>query len=170
MEVALTLAAGIPKPHIYSVTSLTEKIQNLFDENFDFLWVEGEISNFSAPVSGHHYMILKDAKSQIRAVMFRFQARQLRFTPENGMNVIAQGRIGIYPPRGEYQLVLDYLEPMGVGALALAFEQLKKKLLAQGVFDDHIKKPLPFLPRKVAVITSPTGAGSAKSDWNRSAL
>ena len=148
----------ITTPKVYSVSSLTEKIQSLLDENFDFVWVEGEISNFGAPASGHYYMILKDARSQIRAVMFRLQARQLKFTPENGMNVIAQGRIGVYAPRGEYQLVLDYLEPMGVGALALAFEQLKKKLSAQGVFDESVKRPLPFLPKKVAVITSPTGA------------
>jgi len=145
-------------PKVYSVRELTEEIQNLLEGRFDFVWVEGEISNFSAPASGHYYMVLKDEKAQIRAVMFRLQARYLRFLPENGMKVLAQGRIGVYPPRGEYQIILDYLEPMGVGALALAFEQLKKKLAAQGVFDEDIKKPLPFLPQRVAVITSPTGA------------
>jgi exodeoxyribonuclease VII large subunit len=103
-------------------------------------------------------MVLKDEKAQIKAVMFRHQARFLKFTPEDGMKVIAQGRIGVYAPRGEYQVILDYLEPMGTGALALAFEQVKKKLAADGVFDEAIKKPLPFLPQKVAVITSPTGA------------
>jgi exodeoxyribonuclease VII large subunit len=103
-------------------------------------------------------MVLKDEKAQIRAVMFRLQSRYLKFLPENGMKVIAQGRIGLYAPRGEYQIILDYLEPMGVGALALAFEQLKKKLADQGIFDKHIKKPLPYLPQRVAVITSPTGA------------
>ena len=143
---------------IYSVQELTEEIQNLLEDRFDFVWVEGEISNFSAPVSGHYYMVLKDEKAQIRAVMFRLQARYLRFLPEDGMKVIAQGRIGVYPPRGEYQIILDYLEPMGVGALALAFEQLKKKLAAHGIFDEEIKRPLPFLPQRVAVITSPTGA------------
>lgn len=145
-------------PKIYTVTQLTEEIQVIIEERFDFVWVEGEISNFSAPASGHYYMVLKDEKSQIRAVMFRLQARYLRFLPENGMKVIAQGRIGIYAPRGEYQIILDYLEPMGVGALALAFEQLKKKLAGQGIFDEDIKKPLPYLPQRVAVITSPTGA------------
>jgi exodeoxyribonuclease VII large subunit len=90
--------------------------------------------------------------------MFRLQARYLKFLPENGMKVIVQGRVGVYPPRGEYQIILDYLEPMGVGALALAFEQLKKKLAAQGIFNKEIKKPLPLLPQRVAVITSPTGA------------
>jgi exodeoxyribonuclease VII large subunit len=145
-------------PKIYSVRELTEEIRDLLEGRFDFLWVEGEISNFSAPASGHYYMVLKDEMAQIRAVMFRLQARYLRFIPEDGMKVIAQGRIGVYPPRGEYQIILDYLEPMGVGALALAFEQLKNKLAAQGLFDQEIKKPLPFLPQRVALITSPTGA------------
>jgi exodeoxyribonuclease VII large subunit len=145
-------------PRVYGVSELTEAIGQALEDHFAFIWVEGEISNFSAPVSGHFYMSLKDAKSQIRAVMFRMQARNLRFTPDNGMKVIAQGRIGIYPPRGEYQFILDYLEPMGFGALALAFEQLKKKLAAEGLFDERLKKPLPFLPQRVAVITSPTGA------------
>lgn len=146
------------KPRIYSVSSLTEEIRCLVEGRFDFIWVEGEISNFRAPSSGHYYMSLKDEKAQIRAVMFRPQARMLKFIPEDGMKVIVQGRIGIYEPRGEYQIILDYLEPLGVGALALALEQLKRKLAAQGLFDQAIKKPLPFLPQKVAVITSPTGA------------
>ena len=143
---------------IYTVSELTGEIQNLLEGSLDFVWLEGEISNFTAPVSGHYYMVIKDEKAQIRAVMFRLQARYLKFLPENGMKVIAQGRIGVYPPRGEYQIILDYLEPMGVGALALAFEQLKKKLAGQGVFDEEIKKPMPFLPQRVAVVTSPTGA------------
>jgi len=145
-------------PKIYSVHQLTEEIQNLLEERFDFVWVEGEISNFSTPASGHYYMVLKDERAQVRAVMFRLQTNYLKFIPQDGMKVIAQGRIGVYPPRGEYQIILDYLEPMGVGALALAFEQLKKKLASQGLFDEKLKKPLPFLPQKVAVITSPTGA------------
>jgi len=143
---------------VYSVSELTENIQALLEDHFDFVWLEGEISNFSRPASGHYYMVLKDENAQIRAVMFRLQARYLKFLPENGMKVIAQGRLTVYAPRGEYQIILDYLEPMGVGALALAFEQLKKKLASQGVFDKEIKKPLPFLPQRVAVITSPTGA------------
>jgi exodeoxyribonuclease VII large subunit len=143
---------------IYSVTELTGEIQDLIEDRFDFVWVEGEISNFRAPASGHYYMVLKDENSQIRAVMFRLQGRYLKFLPENGMKVIVQGRIGVYAARGEYQIILDYMEPMGVGALALAFEQLKEKLASQGIFDQEIKKPLPFLPQRVAVITSPTGA------------
>jgi exodeoxyribonuclease VII large subunit len=143
---------------IYTVSALTEQIKDLLEEHFDFVWVEGEISNFRSPSSGHYYMVLKDEKAQIRAVMFRPQTRYLKFTPEDGMSVIAQGRIGLYQPRGEYQIILDYLEPLGVGALALAFEQLKKRLAAQGVFDEEVKRPLPYLPQRVAVITSPTGA------------
>ncbi len=143
---------------IYTVGELTDEISGLLEAHFEFVWVEGEISNFSSPLSGHYYMVLKDEKAQIRAIMFRHQARLLKFMPEDGMKVIAQGRISVYAPRGEYQVILDYLEPMGVGALALAFEQVKKKLAADGVFDEAVKKSLPFLPRKVAVITSPTGA------------
>ena len=145
-------------PKVYTVSALTEEIKDLMEGHFDFIWVEGEISNFRAPSSGHYYMSFKDEKAQIRAVMFRPQTRYLKFTPEDGMQVIAQGRIGVYAPRGEYQIILDYLEPLGIGALALAFEQLKKKLAARGIFDKEIKKPLPFLPQRVAVITSPTGA------------
>ena len=122
-------------PYIYSVTALTEKIKDLIEERFDFVWVEAEISNFRSPSSGHYYMVLKDEASQIRAVMFRPQVRYIKFMPEDGMNVVARGRLSVYGARGEYQIILDYLEPLGVGAMALAFEQLKKKLAAQGVFD-----------------------------------
>ena len=143
---------------IYSVSALSEEIKTLLEAHFDFVWVEGEISNFRSPLSGHFYMVLKDEKAQIKAVMFRPQTRYLKFMPQDGMKVIVRGRVAIYEPRGEYQVILDYMEPLGVGALALAFEQLKKKLAAQGVFDESVKKPLPFLPQRVAVITSPTGA------------
>ncbi len=145
-------------PQVYTVSRLTAEIRGLLENRFPFIWVEGELSNVRTPASGHCYMVLKDEAAQMRAVMFRPRVRVLRFRPENGMKVIAQGRLGVYEPRGEYQLVLDYLEPLGVGALALAFEQLKKKLAAEGLFRREIKKPLPFLPSRVAVITSPTGA------------
>jgi len=151
-------AESFSGPRIYTVSELTSEIKSLLEESFDFVWVEGEISNFRSPISGHYYMVLKDDQAQIRAVMFRPQIRYLRFMPEDGMRVIARGRIGVYAPRGEYQVILDYLEPLGVGALALAFEQLKKKLASEGVFDPDRKRPLPFLPQRVAVITSPTGA------------
>ena len=145
-------------PEIFSVSSLTAQIKDMLEEQFDFIWIEAEISNFRKPSSGHYYMVFKDEYAQIRAVMFRPQAMYINFVPEDGMKVIARGRISVYEPRGEYQVIIDYLEPLGVGAMALAFEQLKKKLAAKGIFDEDIKKPLPFLIQHVAVITSPTGA------------
>ena len=143
---------------IYSVSELTQQIQQLIEGRFNSVWIEGEISNFRCPISGHYYMSLKDEYAQIKAVMFRAQNRSLSFVPKDGLKVIAKGRIGIYAPRGEYQLIIEYIEPLGIGALALAFEQLKRKLAAQGLFDESVKKPIPFLPQRVAVITSPTGA------------
>ena len=145
-------------PKIYTVSALTAEIKSILEEEFDFIWVEGEISNFAHPSSGHYYMSLKDENAQIRAVMFKPQAHYLKFIPENGMKVIVRGRIGLYEPRGEYQIILDYLEPLGVGALAAAFEQVKKKLSLEGVFDEEKKRPIPFLSKRIAVITSPTGA------------
>jgi exodeoxyribonuclease VII large subunit len=145
-------------PRIYTVSHLTAEIKFLLEEQFDVIWVEGEISNFSSPSSGHLYMSLKDEHAQIRTVMFRPQARHLKFTPEDGMMAIARGRIGVYEPRGEYQIILDYLEPLGLGALAAAFEQVKRKLALEGLFDADQKRPIPFLPQRIAVITSPTGA------------
>lgn len=152
----LLVSAHVPK--VYSVSELTREIQQVIEAKFDTIWVEGEISNFRSPISGHYYMSLKDEHAQIKAVMFRGQNRALPFVPRDGLKVIAKGRLGVYLPRGEYQLILEHIEPLGIGALALAFEQLKRKLAAQGVFDQAIKKPIPFLPQRVAVITSPTGA------------
>ena len=145
-------------PKIYRVSELTAEIKSLLEEEFPLIWIEGEISNFSSPTSGHYYMSLKDEHAQIRAVMFKMQAYYLKFIPEDGMKVIVRGRIGLYEPRGEYQIILDYLEPLGVGALAAGFEQVKKKLSVEGVFDEDKKRPIPFLPTRIAVITSPTGA------------
>jgi exodeoxyribonuclease VII large subunit len=153
-----TMDLPFQPPRIYTISRLTAEIKSLLEGEFDLIWVEGEISNFSAPSSGHFYMSLKDEHAQIRAVMFRPQARYLKFTPEDGMMTIARGRIGVYEPRGEYQIILDYLEPLGVGALAAAFEQVKRKLALEGVFDADQKRPIPFLPQRIAVITSPTGA------------
>jgi exodeoxyribonuclease VII large subunit len=148
----------IPGPRVYTVSGLTAEIRGLLETRFPFVWVEGELSNVSTPASGHCYMVLKDDSAQVRAVMFRPRVRALRFRAEDGMKVLAQGRVGVYEPRGEYQLVLDYLEPLGVGALALAYEQLKQRLAEEGLFRREIKRPIPFLPSHVAVITSPTGA------------
>jgi exodeoxyribonuclease VII large subunit len=143
---------------ILTVTELTQQIKRHLEEGFEEIWVEGEISNFRSPSSGHYYFTLKDGKSQIRAVIFRFMGRYLKFEPHDGLSVICRGRINVYEPRGEYQLILDYMEPKGIGPLQLAFEQLKEKLQKEGLFDPERKKPLPLLPQKIGIVTSPTGA------------
>ena len=143
---------------ILTISELTLKIKTCLEEKYQEIWVEGEISNFRSPSSGHYYFTLKDDKTQIRAVIFRFMGRYLKFDPHDGLLVICRGRINVYEPRGEYQLILDYMEPKGMGALQLAFEQLKEKLQKEGLFDVENKKPLPLLPRKIGIVTSPTGA------------
>ena len=143
---------------ILTVSELTQKVKTRLETDFEEVWVEGEISNLRRPSSGHSYLTLKDEKSQIRAVIFRFMGRYLKFEPQDGMLVICRGKMSVYEPRGEYQLILDYMEPKGVGALQLAFEQLKEKLAREGLFATEHKKPLPYLPRKIGIVTSPTGA------------
>ena len=128
------------------------------EEKFPFVWVKGEISNFRVPASGHFYFTLKDAQSQINAVFFRAQNRFLRFLPESGIQVICQARLSVYEPRGEYQLIVEVMEPMGVGQLQLAFEALKRKLGAEGLFDPARKKVLPICPQNICLITSKSGA------------
>ena len=143
---------------IYSVSELSLELKNLLEKQFPDVWVTGEVSNLRAATSGHFYFTLKDANAQIRTVCFRNQARYLKFKPQDGISVIARGHLSVYEARGEYQLYVEYLEPAGVGALQLAFEQLKAKLAAEGLFDPARKKPLPVLPHAVGVVTSPTGA------------
>jgi exodeoxyribonuclease VII large subunit len=143
---------------IYSVSELTSRIKSVLEAGFPFVWVCGEISNLRMPSSGHCYFTLKDENAQISAVVFRGQYRQFRFTLEDGMGVIGLGRLSVYEPRGTYQIILEYIEPAGLGALQLAFEKLKKRLAAEGLFDARHKKALPLLPSKISVITSPTGA------------
>jgi len=143
---------------ILTVSQLTAEIKTLLERNFEHLWVEGEVSNLRLPGSGHLYFTLKDESAQIRAVMFRTQNRLLKFQLEDGLQVVGYGRLTVYEPRGEYQIVLDYLEPKGLGALQLAFDQLKEKLSREGLFDPARKKPLPPLPQKIGIVTSPTGA------------
>lgn len=145
-------------PHVYTVTELTREIRDVLEESFPSVWVEGEISNLHIHSSGHMYLTLKDDKSQIRAVMFRMQVHQLPFEPEDGMYVLCLGRIGVYEARGEYQLYLDFIEPKGLGALVRALEQLKLRLATEGLFDEARKRPLPFLPRVIGIVTSPAGA------------
>lgn len=143
---------------VLTVSRLNALLRDLIEDNFMQIWVEGEISNFSVPASGHWYFSLKDAESQVRAVMFRVQNRLLGFVPESGMRVVCRGRLSLYPQRGEVQLIVEGLEPRGVGGLQLAFEQLKNRLAAEGLFTVERKRPLPAFPRVVGVVTSATGA------------
>ncbi|MBS3733166.1 MAG: exodeoxyribonuclease VII large subunit, partial [Desulfobacterales bacterium] len=143
---------------IFSVSELTARIKALLETSYPFVWISGEISNIRVPASGHYYFTLKDPEARIQAVMFRGQNRNLKFMPEDGMTVTGFGRVSVYAPRGNYQVILEYLEPSGAGALQAAFEQLKAKLADEGLFDEQYKKKIPFLPAKVAVISSATGS------------
>ena len=140
------------------MADLVSAVRTTVERGYTDVWVEGEISNFRPAESGHLYFTLKDGDAQLRVVMFRSQARLLRFRPENGMQIIARGRVTIYDARGELQLSAEFLEPVGAGALQLAFEQLKKKLAEEGLFDPARKKPIPQLPRRIGIITSARGA------------
>ncbi len=143
---------------IWRVADLVSAVRTTVERGYTDVWVEGEISNFRPAESGHLYFTLKDGEAQIRIVMFRSQARLLRFRPENGMQIIARGRVTIYDARGELQLSAEFLEPVGAGALQLAFEQLKNKLAKEGLFDPERRKPIPQLPRCIGIVTSPRGA------------
>ena len=143
---------------IYSVSELTAKIKSVLEARFPFIWISGEVSNLRMPASGHCYFTLKDESAQISAVVFRGQYRQSRIVLEDGMNIVGLGRLSVYEPRGSYQIILEYLEPAGLGALQLAFEKLKTRLAAEGYFDPIHKKPIPFIPNKISLITSPSGA------------
>ena len=145
-------------PLLLSVSDVTRLIRNSLEDQFQDIWIEGEISNLRAPSSGHLYFTLKDSQSQLRGVLFRSGALRLRFALQEGLAVIARGRISVYEPRGEYQLIVDSLEPKGVGAFQLAFEQLKERLSQEGLFDEARKRRLPAFPRTVGVVTSLTGA------------
>ena len=146
------------EPHYYSVTELTQAMREALSERFTDIWVSGEISGTKLPASGHYYFTLKDEAAQLRCVCYRMTARYLKFKPQDGVAVLARGRIDFYDARGEVQLVVEALEPQGFGALQLAFEQLKKKLAAEGLFDAGRKRPLPALPERIGIVTSPTGA------------
>ena len=148
----------LPFRYILTVSELTQEIKDIVELRFPDIWVEGEISNLRIPPSGHIYFTLKDDFSQIRAVLFKTQARTLRFVLEDGLHVICRGRLSVYERRGEYQLILAEVEPKGIGALQLAFLQLKDRLKREGLFDPAHKKPIPMLPQTIGIITSPTGA------------
>lgn len=141
-----------------SVSELTNSVRIALEGRFPSVWVEGEISNFKAHSSGHWYFTLKDEDAQLRAKCFRSANVRIRFRPQDGLHVRARGRLSVYAPRGEYELVVESLDPVGAGALRIAFEQLRDRLKAEGLFAQELKRPLPVFPRRVGVITSPTGA------------
>jgi exodeoxyribonuclease VII large subunit len=156
-EPDLPLFAAVTRRFL-SVSELNDLIKGSLESHLDTVWVQGEISNFRVPPSGHYYFTLKDDRSQICAVMFRRQGINLRFTPENGMAVLCFGKVSVYAVHGDLQLYVEEIEPQGQGALYVAFEQLKKKLLAEGLFSTDRKKLLPFLPRVIGIVTSDAGA------------
>ena len=141
-----------------TVSQLTNSIRISLEARFAAVWVEGEISNFKDHSSGHWYFTLKDQNAQLRAKCFRSTNTRIRFRPANGLKVRARGRLSVYAPRGEYELVVDALDPVGAGALRVAFEQLRDRLQAEGLFARELKRPLPVFPRRVGIVTSPTGA------------
>ena len=143
---------------ILTVSQLTGLIKGVLEENFEHVWVEGEVSNLAMPASGHLYFTLRDSGAQIRCVMFRASTRVLKFRPRDGMGLVVRGRLSVFEPRGDYQLLVEYLEPQGIGALQLAFVQLKERLAREGLFDEAHKRPIPKLPQRIGVVTSATGA------------
>jgi exodeoxyribonuclease VII large subunit len=150
--------AATPTGEILSPSQLNTLARSLLEDSFPLVWVEGELSGVARPSSGHLYFCLKDARAQIRCAMFKPKSTWLKFAPRDGVKVLARGRLTLYEARGEYQLVLDHMEEAGEGALRRAFEELKARLLAEGLFDDARKRALPAYLRRLAVITSPTGA------------
>ena len=149
---------------VLSVTELTRAVKELVEEAFPSVWVQGQISNYRPAASGHVYLTLKDKEAQLPAVVWRSTARKIRFQLHDGLEVIAQGRLEVYAPQGKYQLVVDALQPKGLGPLELAFRQLCEKLSALGYFAPERKKPLPRFPKRVAIVTSPTGA-AIRARW-----
>ena len=150
--------AWAPQRRTYTVAELNARIRGLLEDEFDDVWVAGEISGCRMAASGHCYFTLKDKESQLRCVCFKMSLRYLKFKPRDGMAVLARGRIDVFEARGEYQLLVELLEPQGHGALQFAFEQLKQKLAAEGLFDNARKRPIPKLPQRIGLITSPSGA------------
>ena len=160
-DAEVTAPPSPPEPHsrrILTVSELTARIRTTLEEKFFEVWVEGELSNCKVWTSGHMYFTLKDRGAQIKGVMFGSALRLLRFRPQDGLRVVARGRVSVYGPKGEYQIACEHMEPEGLGARQLAFEQLKERLSAAGLFDPARKRPLPALPRKIGVVTSLDGA------------
>src|SRR4051795_11505897 len=157
-QLGFSFIAQPPVRKVWTPRDLVAALRTAIEQSFGDVWLQGEISNFRPADSGHLYFTIKDDAAQLRVVMFRMKAQLLRFRPENGMQVVARGRVSLYEQRGELQLLAEYLEPQGTGALQVAFEQLKAKLAAEGLFEHARKKPLPLLPRRIGVVTSPRGA------------
>ena len=151
-------STALPLRDVYTVSRLVREAKAVLEGSFPLLWVEGELSNLSRPASGHLYFTLKDPAAQVRCAMFRMRNVHLNFTPANGLHVTARARLSLYEARGDFQLIVEHLEEAGSGALQRAFEALKKRLADEGLFDTRRKKPLPVLPRRIGVITSPSGA------------
>jgi exodeoxyribonuclease VII large subunit len=147
-----------PEKRIYTVSDLTARIRDLLAKNFTDISVQGEISNCRSATSGHYYFTLKDERAQVKCVLFKSQTRGMKFRPENGLKMVVRGSLSVYEGRGEYQIYVETLEPIGRGALQLAFEQLKRQLEADGLFEGARKKPLPLLPNRIGLITSRSGA------------
>lgn len=154
-QIALNWGA---EPNLYTVSGLTQAMREALNERFTDIWVSGEISGTRVPASGHYYFTLKDESAQLRCVCYRMTARYLRFKPQDGIAVLVRGRIDFYEARGEVQMIVEVIEPQGHGALQLAFEQLKKKLALEGLFEAARKRPIPPLPERIGIVTSPTGA------------
>lgn len=153
----MTLAFSLER-RVFQVSELNAAVQQRFESDFHSIWVAGEISGCRVAPSGHHYFLLKDERSQVKCALFKGNARFARFRPQDGLAVLARGNLEVYEARGEYQLIVDLLEPQGAGALQLAFEQLKRKLADEGLFDTASKRPLPKLARRIGLVTSPAGA------------
>jgi exodeoxyribonuclease VII large subunit len=151
-------ATGLPARDVYTVSRLNAEARLLLESSFPLLWIEGEISNLARPGSGHWYFSLKDDRAQVRCAMFRNRNQYLRLTPRDGMQVMLRGRVSLYEGRGEFQIIAEHMEEAGDGALRRAFEALKARLGAEGLFDPQLKRPLPRLPGRIGVVTSPTGA------------
>src|SRR6266851_271222 len=150
-----------PRRRVLTVSELTETIRSMFDTEFHDIWVAGEVSGVRLAPSGHCYFTLKDGEAQLQCACFRNSMRFVRFKPKDGIEVLARGRVDVYAERGQYQLIVETIEPRGLGALQLAFEQLKKKLAAEGLFETARKRPLPKFPRRIGIVTSPRGAAIA---------
>src|SRR5579872_482142 len=147
-----------PPRRVFTVNELNAAIRGVLDSEFKDIWVSGEISGLKLAPSGHYYFTLKEREAQVKCVAFRSAHRYWKFKPQDGISVLARGRIDVYEAHGEYQLLVEAIEPQGLGALQVAFEQLKKKLAAEGLFDAERKRPLPRFPGRIGIVTSPRGA------------